>query len=190
LIHGEEKKVIWAAWAVIIGIIGPIMSFVGPNLIQEIFLKNGRTLYIFTPTIANILFFVAVVFFVFYCVFMYFGKKLIIWSIASLLVGLALIYFSSNHYMIITKDQFAEKPLLAFEKVSYKWEDIENSRMVITNIQDGIGNLVITFNDGYVMEFERNKYLLENLKMIERLFRENNIDYKLDIKVDQETASN
>ncbi|MHC0038222.1 hypothetical protein [Pseudoneobacillus sp. C159] len=113
-----------------------------------------------------------------------------IWSVASLLVGVALIFISSNHYMIITKDNFGEKPLLKLDKISYKWEDVEKSRMVITNIQEGVGNLVLTFNDGYVMEFERNKYMLENLKMIERLFRENNIDYKLDIKVDQETASN
>jgi hypothetical protein len=182
----NDKKLVWIAWAIMIGIIGPIVSFVGPTLFQEIFRKDRSTLYIDIPMLANILFLGGVVFLVIFCVFMYWGRRFITLSIPTLLVSGILFFLSCNYYLMMTKENLIEKPLFSLEKITYDWADVTKGKMLITDPRDGVGTLILTFKDGYVMEFERNDYMLDNFGMINLLLKENGVVYKIEI---QEEAS-
>jgi hypothetical protein len=180
----HEKKLVWIAWAIMIGILGPVISFVGPNLIHEIFLKTGNTLYIDTPMLANILFLCGTVVLVLFCVLMYFGKKFLVFSFSSLVVACALLYLSNNYYLIMTKDKLEQQPLFSFSKISYDWDDIEKGKMQITDERKGTGSLILTFKDGHVISFERNDYMIDNFGMINFLLKENGVVYDIEIKED------
>jgi hypothetical protein len=177
----NEKKLVWMAWAIMIGIIGPIISFVGPTLFQEIFRKDRNTLYIDIPMTANILFLSGVVLLVLFCVLMYLGRKFIAISVASVLVSGTLFFLSCNYYLMITKENLIESPLFSLEDITYDWDDIAKGKMLYTDPKAGIGNLILTFKDGHIMEFERNKYMLENIGMINKLLKENGIVIKNEI---------
>jgi hypothetical protein len=165
-----------------IGIIGPIVAFVGPTLFQEIFRKDRSTLYIDIPMLANILFLGGVVFLVIFCVLMYWGRRFIVLSIPTVLVSGILIFLSCNYYLMMTKENLIEKPLFSLEKMTYEWDEISKGKMVITDAREGVGNLTLTFKDGHVMEFERNDYMLDNFGMINLLLKENGVVYKIEIK--------
>jgi hypothetical protein len=178
----NEKKLVWIAWAIMIGIIGPILSFVGPNLFQELFRKTSQTLYINTPMLANILFFSGAVFLVLFCALMYWGRRFIAFSIPSVLIAAALFYLSFNYFLIMSKESLVEKPLFSFEEFTYGWDEVKEGEMLITDPKAGTGNLILTFKDGHIMEFERNKYMLDNFGMINKLLKENGIVYKIVIQ--------
>lgn len=175
----HEKRVVWIAWAIIIGIIGSILSFVGPNVAQAIILKTGNTLYIDTPVIANVLFFVGVVLLVLFCAFMYLGKKLIVFTVSSLILSIGFFYMGLTHYLIMTKEKIEEKPIMGIGKASYGWEDVAKGKMLITDMESGAGTLVLTFKDGHEMEFKRNDYMMDNFGMINRLLEENGVVYDI-----------
>lgn len=177
----NEKKLVWMAWAIMIGIIGPIISFVGPTLFQEIFRKDRNTLYIDIPMTANILFLSGVVLLVLFCVLLYLGKRFIAVSVTTVLVSCALFFLSCNYFLMITKENLIEKPLFSLNEISYDWEDVAQGKMQYTDPKAGIGNLILTFKDGQIMEFERNKYMLENIGMINKLLKENGVVIKNEI---------
>jgi hypothetical protein len=87
---------------------------------------------------------------------------------------------------MMTKENLIEKPLFSLEKITYDWADVAKGKMFITDPREGVGTLVLTFKDGYVMEFERNDYMLDNFGMINLLLKENGVVYKIEI---QEEAS-
>lgn len=174
----HEKKIVWIAWAIIIGLIGPVIAFVGPNFIQLLTLKTGNTIYIDTPLKANLVFLGAVVLLVLCCVLMYLGKKVIAPAVALLFVSVALLYVSCNNYFLMTKEEIIEKPLVGTSK-TYTWADVEEGEMQITDMTSGEGKLVLTFNDGYVMKFNRNGYMIDNYNAIDSLLRENGVIYSI-----------
>jgi hypothetical protein len=175
----HEKKLVWTAWAIMIGIIGPVASFVGPNLIHELTLKTRNTLYINTPMLANFLFLGGVIALVIFCVFMYWGKRFFYITIPTLIVTLVLFFLSCHVFLVMTKDRIEEQQLFSIGRISYGWEDVAAGKMIITDTKSGIGNLVLTFEDGYEMAFERNDYLMENFGMINQLLKENGVVYKI-----------
>jgi hypothetical protein len=181
----NEKKLIWIAWAIMIGIVGTILSFVGPNLFHEVFRKTSHTLYINTPALSNILFFSGVVFLVLFCALMYWGRRFIAFSIPAVLIATALFYLSFNYFLMMTKENLVEKPLFSFEEYTYGWNEVKEGKLLITDPKAGIGNLILTFKDGHIMEFERNKYMLENFGMINKLLEENGVVYKIEIKEEE-----
>lgn len=174
----HEKKYVWVGWAIIIGLFGPVLAFFGPNLFQLLTLKTGDTIFIDTPIRANYVFFAGILLLVLCCFFMYFGKKFLVFSITSLILSVAIIYVSITHYLLMTKEELIEKPLLG-KSIVYKWSDIKEGQMQIENMESGSGKLVLTFNDGYVMEFERNDFMIQNYNMIDTLLRENGVIYSI-----------
>lgn len=177
----NEKKLVWIAWAIMIGIIGPIVSFVGPNLFHEIFRKTNTTLYINTPMLANILFLCGVVFLVLFCVLMYWGRRFIAFSIPTVLISGVLLYLSCNYFLMMTKENLVEKPLFSVGDITYGWDEVTKGKMLYTDPKAGIGNLILTFKDGHIMKFERNKYMLENIGMINKILKENGVVIKNEI---------
>jgi hypothetical protein len=175
----HEKKLVWMAWAIMIGIIGPVISFVGPNLIHELTLKTRNTLYIDTPMLANFLFLGGVIALVIFCVFMYWGKRYMFITVPTMLVSVLLFFLSSNVYLLMTKDSIAEQSLFSFTRLSYGWDEVTAGEMIITDPKSGLGTLALTFDDGYEMRFGRNGYLMENLGMINQLLKENGVVYKI-----------
>jgi hypothetical protein len=174
----HEKKYVWVGWAIIIGLFGPVLAFFGPNLVQLLTLKTGDTIFIDTPIKANYVFLAGILLLVLCCVFMYFGKKFLLLSIASFIISVAIIYVSSTHYLMMTKDELIEKPLLG-ESIVYKWSDVKEGQMMIEDMENGSGKLVLTFHDDYVMEFERNDYMIQNYNAIDTLLRQNGIVYTI-----------
>jgi hypothetical protein len=174
----HEKKYVWVGWAIIIGLFGPVLAFFGPNLFQLLTLKSGNTIFIDTPIKANYVFLAGILVLVLCCFFMYLGKKFFILSITSLILSIAIIYVSCTHYFMMTKDELIEKPLLA-ESIVYKWSDVKEGQMMIEDMESGNGKLVLTFKDGYVMEFERNDYMIQNYNMIDTLLRNNGVIYSI-----------
>jgi hypothetical protein len=177
----NEKKLVWIAWAIMTGIIGPIVSFVGPTLFQEIFRKDRSTLYIDIPMLANILFLGGVVFLVVFFVLMYWGRRFIAVSIPTVIVSAMLFFLSCNYYLMITKENLIEKPLFSLERITYDWDEVTKGKMQFTDPKAGIGNLILTFKDGHIMEFERNDYMLDNIGMINKILKENGVVLKNEI---------
>jgi hypothetical protein len=177
----DEKKLVWMAWAIMIGIIGPIISFVGPTLFQEIFRKDRNTLYINIPMSANILFLSGVILLVLFCVLMYLGRRFIGLSAATVIVSAVLFFLSCNYFLMITKENLIEKPLFSLGDITYDWDEVEMGKMLYTDPRAGVGNLILTFKDGHIMEFEKNKYMLENIGMINKLLKENGVEIKNEI---------
>jgi hypothetical protein len=131
--------------------------------------------------LANILFLCGVVFLVLFCVLMYWGRRFIAFSISTVLISGFLFYLSCNYFLMMTKEKLVEKSLFSVGDITYGWDEVAKGKMLYTDPKAGIGNLILTFKDGHIMEFERNKYMLENIGMINQILKENGVVIKNEI---------
>ncbi|MEH7222227.1 hypothetical protein V7112_00325 [Bacillus sp. JJ1566] len=68
-------KAYWVVLLIISIIIGVIFGFIGPNFIHHFFFKHGDTFLVLTPFISSILMFIAVGFFILFCIGMIVENK-------------------------------------------------------------------------------------------------------------------
>ncbi|MFS0864875.1 hypothetical protein [Fredinandcohnia sp. 179-A 10B2 NHS] len=119
-------KTYWVVLLIIGGITGVLYGFLGPDLIHNTLFKHGDTFWVITPPIANTTMFVAVGFFVLFCIGMIFENKK--WNYAGiffLVVSISLGYYANFGVYTLVSDQ--EITFKNITKEVYQWDDIKEA---------------------------------------------------------------
>ncbi|MEH7234656.1 hypothetical protein [Bacillus sp. JJ1562] len=166
----------WVVLLIISIIIGVIVGFIGPSLIHHFFFKHGDTFLVLTPFISSILMFVAVGFFILFCIGMIFENK--VWNyigILFLVFSISMGYYASfGNYTLISKNEITFKKSMS-ESI-YKWDEIKEAAY-INETQEPVKRIHLVFENGKEETLEINRQYVQEINKIQQTFIQNDIQF-------------
>ncbi|MDR4890270.1 hypothetical protein RGU12_22470 [Fredinandcohnia sp. QZ13] len=167
-------KAYWVVLLIISIIVGVIVGFIGPTIFHHIFFKNGDTFLVLTPSISNIFMFIAVGFFILFCIGMIVeNKKWNYVGILFLVCSIAMGYYASfGNYTLISNNEITIKKSMS-EKV-YKWDEIKEVAY-INETEEPVKRIHLILENGKEETLEINRQYVQELNKIQQKFIQNDI---------------